>query len=518
MNKLMTFTAGKGLIFLIALQLILGLVYLKTVPRVFNDDAWEMSLGKCLAEEGRFRHGIIEGWGGMHIHFLQNQVVQPFVLGGLYLLMGFSLWTSRFASLLMGVLALIAINRIMTRWFGPKNGFLISLMVLLHPWFFEISRRVRPEIFYCALAMCALWMFCISFERKNLIFPLLCGLFTALAGLSHPTGFVLAATFLVMTFVLQRPKLTKRQILIMATGLVTPILLYILYVLYALGDPRVNFSEQMRGGKPMVGTTLWMILQSERGRWLHFFQGSKGIGLGVLFFVSLIAAFIRSTVYDKTAAGIILLYSAALTVTTVNTTSRYLIPLLPFLAALLLRLSQRLFTPSSQTVSRFLTVRKLAAGGILAIYFVFCIAGVSLLIYKTRHADFDRVADRVAAVTGPQARVYGPMIFWLGNGKYSYGPFPLDYQWNQTLDMLKPYRYDYAIRTGVNFAESGGIKKPRESMPPFDPQKASDTLCRQYGTLVADFYDPDFGPVQIYKIDWGKNPGATKPVSRPVQP
>lgn len=63
-------------------QLGLGLIYLKTVPRFYNDEPWEASLGYSLAYEGVLRHGIIEGWGGIHVRFVQNQVIQPFVSGG----------------------------------------------------------------------------------------------------------------------------------------------------------------------------------------------------------------------------------------------------------------------------------------------------------------------------------------------------------------------------------------------------------------------------------------------------
>jgi hypothetical protein len=502
MNMEIPLKARTSIILLVFFQLALGLIYLRTVPRVFNDDAWEMSLGKCLADEGRLRHGIIEGWGGMHIYFIQNQIVQPFVLAGLYHLVGFGLWTSRFASLLMSILAIIAIYKIMTQWFGPQASLLISLMVILNPWFFEISRRVRPEIYYLALAMCALWMFFNSIKNNSSFFSFLTGFFTALAGLSHPTGFVLAGTILLVTFLFLRPRLSKRQILVMVAGLLVPVLLYVIYVVYAMVDPRVNFWEQMRGGKSVIRANVLIVLQNECGRWFHFFQGSKGIGLGILFLIGLIAAFFKSTPYDKTAACIVLLYSFALSVTTVNITSRYLVAMLPFLAALLVRLSQRVFYSASQFNQRYPTIRNLAAGGILAVYILFCTAGISILLYRTHNANFDRVVDRISAITGPKAHIYGPMIFWLGNGKYQYGPFPLDYHWDQTLAMVEPFHFDYAIRTAWTFTESGGIKTPPVRMREFDSRNTLDQICRIYGTKVSDFRDPDFGPVEIYKLFW----------------
>lgn len=100
---------ARHVLILIAAQLAIGLPYLRTVPRIYIDDAWETSLGRCLAYEGVLRHGIIEGWGGIHVRFVQDQMIQPLVLAALYRVFGFGMLVSRVASVLVGAAAIVAV-------------------------------------------------------------------------------------------------------------------------------------------------------------------------------------------------------------------------------------------------------------------------------------------------------------------------------------------------------------------------------------------------------------------------
>ena len=39
-------------------------------------------------------------------------------------------------------------------------------------------------------------------------------------------------------------------------------------------------------------------------------------------------------------------------------------------------------------------------------------------------------------------------------------------------------------------------------MPDFRIDKLGDQLCRVYGTKVDEFYDPHYGPIEIYRLGW----------------
>jgi hypothetical protein len=68
--------------------------------------------------------------------------------------------------------------------------------------------------------------------------------------------------------------------------------------------------------------------------------------------------------------------------------------------------------------------------------------------------------------------------------------------------MIRPYHFDYVIRTAASFAESGGIRTLPATMPAFrdNDELAFDDLCRRFGKRVATFTDPDFGAVEVYRI------------------
>ena len=112
-----------GYIFvLVVLQTILGLACLEGVPRIYVDEAWDSALGYNLARTGSLRHPFIEGFGGMNVHFVQNRVVLPLVCAAIYKVAGYSVLTSRLASVIFAILAVVSLYTVMQRWFGEKQA------------------------------------------------------------------------------------------------------------------------------------------------------------------------------------------------------------------------------------------------------------------------------------------------------------------------------------------------------------------------------------------------------------
>jgi uncharacterized membrane protein len=176
---------------LVVLQTILGLAWLNCVPRIYVDEAWDSALGYNLARGGSLRHPFIEGFGGMNIHFVQNRVVLPLFCAAIYKVAGYSVLTSRLASLILSLLAVVSLYGVMRRWFGEKQALWVGLATIINPWFFEVSRRVRPEIYYTALGLVFLWLVVLyadSVSRRTAFFM---GVISGLSALSHPTGLVI---------------------------------------------------------------------------------------------------------------------------------------------------------------------------------------------------------------------------------------------------------------------------------------------------------------------------------------
>ena len=495
----------RPVVVLVLLQVAVGAVYLGTVPRFFNDEAWEASLGHSLAVEGRLRHGFIEGWGGMHVHFVQNQVVLPFVTAAVYRVAGFSILTSRAASLLVSALAVVCIYGAMRRLFGARQAFWIAALTIAHPWFFEISRRVRPEIYFVALAAGALGCWLRSATDAPRRSAAAAGILAGLAALAHPTGGVLCVSLGVAAVIWLRGRNAARRIAWAGAGAVLAVLPYVVYVVWACGDPQVDFLEQMRGGRPVAGASMGGVAMGEVKRWGHFFQWPLGAPMAGIMLGAWLAAWRRSSRADKMLATTIVVFALAMPFTTVNLTSRYLAGLSPLFAALLVRLVAHLAGPSTQRPGR---ARLAGAASIIALYVVMSAGAMGLMFHRLRDADFTRVVDRIASVTGSEDRVIGDLAFWMSRGKLNYGPFPLTHEWIQTVDRVRAHGFRYAVRAAWRLSTSHGISIPPEKMPEWrdENDRAIDDICRRFGRKVDAFRDPHFGPIEIYELDWSASP------------
>jgi len=169
----------------------LGLACLNCVPRIYMDEAWDSALGYNLAHTGTLKHPFIEGFGGMHVHFVQNRVILPLVCAGIYKVAGYSVLTSRLASVVFAVLAVVSLCAVMRRWFCEKQALWIGLATIINPWFFEVSRRVRPEIYYTALGVIFLWLILLYLDSVSRRTAFFIGVFAGLSALMHPNGLVI---------------------------------------------------------------------------------------------------------------------------------------------------------------------------------------------------------------------------------------------------------------------------------------------------------------------------------------
>lgn len=494
----------QDILILTVLQVILGAIYLKTVPRLYTDEVWDSSLGHSLAYLGELRHQFIEGFGGMHIHFVQPRVVLPFVCAVIFKIAGYSILASRMGSLIFSLLAVVSLYALMRRWFGEKQAVCIVIATILNPWFFEISRRVRPEIYCIALAMATLWYMVYSLDFNSRRTALLAGMLAGLTSLAHPLGFMIDVAVVASVVIWLGNRKVWRLALWGCFGFVVVILPYIIYVFWSIQNPEVNFFEQMQSGWGQRSS----LIVGEISRWKNFLQWPKGAPLAAIMAASWFLAWYRSTSADKILATIIGLYALILTFASTNTTGRYLVVMTPLFSALTLRLVWRVMTGSIVLLQNWRKLRFIVSAGIMFIYMSMCITAIFIMFYQLRDADFDRVIARVASVVGRQDRVFGQGIFWIGYDHYRYGPFPVDASvvpFRQTIDMIRKHNFDYAIRSAWSFGSSYGVASPPAYMPAFRPSLTLDEVCKRFGTKIDEFRDPYFGPFEIYKLNWNNN-------------
>jgi hypothetical protein len=195
--------------------------------------------------------------------------------------------------------------------------------------------------------------------------------------------------------------------------------------------------------------------------------------------------------------------------TTVSATARYVVAIVPFFSALIVRLIWRIITGAGVILQNWHKLRVAAGAGAAFIYVSTCLGGVALMFYYLHGSDVSKVVNRVASVVESGSRVYGDPMFWFGNDKYQYGPWlyisenePISL--GEAVDWASKHRFDYAVRIAWKTTTPQGIERPPRSMPDFRTGKLCDYVCRRFGTKVDEFYDPYYGPIEIYRLDWDR--------------
>jgi hypothetical protein len=485
---------------LVVLQIVLGSVYLSSVPRIYIDEVWDSSLGYNLAHQGTLKHPFIEGFGGMQVHFVQSRVVLPLVCAAIFKVVPYNIATSRIGSVLFGALVVVSIYAIMRRWFGEKQAFWIALATIINPWFFEVSRRVRPEIYYTALALVFLWVLVVFFDSGSRRSAFFAGVLAGLSALTHPNGIIIVFSISLAVVIWNRNKPIGRLILWASAGFLIVILPYIIYVLWAIQDPQVSFIKQMQASMAQRP-----FLHSEIIRWRSFLRWPKGAPLAAVMLTAWLAAWYRSSSAEKILATIIPLFAFLLSFASVNPTGRYLAAIVPFSAALIIRFIWRIITGSSAILQNWLKTRFAIGMCTGFVYLLMCIAGITSLFYYFLGADVNKVIQRIASVVGPDSRVFGNPILWFGHDRYKYGPWiyipenePVTLR--KAINRVSKYRFDYAVR----IAYLSGTQLPPPTMPDFRNDCLDDWICRIFGTKIDEFYDPYYGPIEIYKLNWDK--------------
>jgi 4-amino-4-deoxy-L-arabinose transferase-like glycosyltransferase len=422
------------------------------------------------------------------------------VSAGIFKIAGYSIATSRIGSLLFSLLAIIALYAVSRRSFGDRQAFLICLAMVIHPWFWEVSRRCRPEIHFTALSLSFLWMLMLFFESHRRRTAFFAGILAGLSVLTHPTAAILIFSIACAALWFRITPI-GRLILWAGLGLFLTVLPYVIYVIYAMQDPMVSFTEQMQMGLLHTST-----LRRELVRWRSFLQWPLGAPLALVMFASWLAAWYRSSATEKASATAIALFALILPLASVNQIPRYLVGVLPFFCILILRLFQRITERANPILKQWYRTRILTGTAMAVIYMATSLPAIGLMFYHLHKADWTKVADRVASVVGPDSRVYGHPVFWFNNNQYQYGlrlyrakPIPMA----ELLRWFRKHRFDYIVKTAWSTSgPSRGFSPPPSSMPAFRINSDTDWLCSKYGSRVDEFYDPYYGPVEIYKLNW----------------
>ena len=336
------------------------------------------------------------------------------------------------------------------------------------------------------------------FSSGSALIAFLTGITAALASLAHPNGLLIVVAIGISWIIWkEKPHLLKFMIWALPAFILT-ILPYVIYALWASSRPDVSFLKQVQ-----VDLLYNSAIEREIVRWRTFLHLPFGIPVALVMSISWLAAWWKSTAEDKLVATVAAVYPLSLLLFSVDAMASYLVVAVPFFSVLIVRFVYRLheFAFLSNSRKMYYAVR-LAA---ILIYVVSSLPPVVFMLYQQRNSDFNNVVNQVARIVGPDARVHADPVFWVGHDKYVYGPYLVTYDIvtiNEALQWAYSYSFDYAVRTAWFGTSPPKFQKLPNKMPDFRSSLVTDNLCKLFGTKVYEFYNKDYGPVEIYKLDW----------------
>jgi len=489
-----------GLALILLLHGALGVVDLGGVPRFFDDEAWEASLAWSLAHEGTLRNSSMTGCGGMDVHFVQPRITLAIACSSLYALGGTGITTCRLASLGVTTLGLLGTALLARRWFGTATALGAALALALHPWFFEVSRRIRPEAYVLGFSALGLWLLVMAVENRRR--GALAGACLTFAGLAHPIGWLAVGAAGGGALAASGPAAVLRRVPALALGATAVLLPYALYVAIALRDPEVNFLRQLEACGALFTATAGFYWEGLAEAWRFFFQWPLGAPLAAVTAAAFAAAWRGGARGDRAVAFALGVFLVAAPYGKAQV-GRYLFATTPLMALLIARLIERLLRGDAALFRGRPLLARVLAGGVIAAYAATSIVAIGVLFWRVGGSDFDALLERIGRTVGRESLVYGDMLFWLGHEHYRFEPLHKERVVEDVSEELREAGVDYVVRTAWEFPSSHAVSMPPLEMPPFR-MTSVDRAATQHGILVESFRDPYYGPVEIYRMEWSQ--------------
>lgn len=239
-------------IFLFGIYLVFSLKNLDALPVVYEDEPFIASTGWKIATEGKFGTDLFTGFYGMENHVFLFPPAYPLLLGGVFHLIGISLFKARLVSVILGGIILLLTYSLGSRLFRPTIGLLAIFFLLFTRLtgttpsqitgilFVDIARIVRYDLPVSLFGLLALHVY-LSADRKGLFYYGIAGLIVGIASLSHLYGgFWLVVLFLLIVF----EKNAVKKLTAFLTGFLLSWIPYIFYILNDLSNWKLQTWQQ----------------------------------------------------------------------------------------------------------------------------------------------------------------------------------------------------------------------------------------------------------------------------------
>ncbi|HEY3232114.1 MAG TPA: glycosyltransferase family 39 protein [Roseiflexaceae bacterium] len=515
------------------------LPYLDNFPHPTQDEAQIAAPGYKLATQGVYGQDLYTGYYHSEQYVYEFMPMHSLLLALCFKLFGLGMWQARLVSALCGLATVLLTYDLGRRLYGATLGLLAAAILCvarlsLEPQMsgiplLDFARVIRYDIVVPVWVLAS----CICFYRAHLRGSRLgyaaAGVLAGLATLSHIYGaFVLIVFVAVLLWERKWRIVLGAPIYLVIAGWALTMLPWLIY---ALQDPAAYYGQtlvdQSAGRYDVLNPAFyWSNIIHEGDRYWRLF-GSRGAGLlqprpGIWLLIAGVlganAILLRRARRGLSLPDRLLLLSPVvlfgLLALLINVKDyRYIIVLLPFFA-LQIAFTLIAFWRSAGERARWL---RWVCGIMLAAVVVEGGVGLAQMLRNARAASpYQRLADAVAQVLPPHARIMMVGFYWVGLAQYDVRSLDLPFRFtNPNFYKPQPLSMEQALqRVAPNYV----LVDPLVEKYVFDPVQPGDStillqqkraitqsLHEHCATLVATVDGPeyaDYGPMKVYRCNW----------------
>jgi hypothetical protein len=479
-----------------------------------------------LAFEGRPRNPGQLGLGGVDTYLVEPRLFASLVGATIYRAAGFGLAQGRLAAVAFALLFVLAVYATMRRLLGPPSAAIVAALTAIDPWFFVCGRTFREEIFLAALLWLGAWLLLSAHPQRGGGRSFLGGLCFGVAPWTHPNALVFTAAFAgAIVLVAGLRQLSGRRFPLALLGLAAGLAPYVAYVLYVQATTDVRWFSQVERRAWAFARPLGEILQIERLRWANFIRWPQRALLPVLYVVAAAWAAFRGRRGDRAILLFVLLSAALMPLYQPVATSRYLVVLVPALAALVWRslpvsaeaiehvepggkASRGVPTPPAWSARRSRAAAAVTTLALLAVGSM-SLAPTLVVFWAYRDAGYDRWTAPIAAAIPKDAKVMANTMFWtaLHDRNFVSSVRPSFGEWesaDEVLAFIRTIRPAYVVQASTDYSSLGGIApRPRDLASTIFGQACERLSELAPAQVVLERpYHRDFGAARVWKVEW----------------
>nr|WP_319374971.1 glycosyltransferase family 39 protein [uncultured Methanobacterium sp.] len=214
-----------------------------------------------------------------------------FLMAVSFKLFGFGILQARMVSVVLSFLTVLFTYLLGLKLYNKKIGILASLLLMLNPLFFMISRNARMEVAVACFMVIALYCTFLALKESKIGYYFAAAFFATLAFLSHPNGVIaILSVFLIILaekidfngFKKLKFNISLNEIFVFIAGVIIPLIPYLLYISLDFEA----FKGQFMGNIAVSPSNPMINILSEPTRYVNLFWWlTQYNGIFLTFFV-----------------------------------------------------------------------------------------------------------------------------------------------------------------------------------------------------------------------------------------